>query len=49
MFWGKNKHKMDIDEKDNYSCSPLHFACLNKQNKNVEVLLSQNANPNQMD
>lgn len=49
MYWGKMLQNLEIDVKDNYNCSPLHFACLNKQNKNVEILLSMNAAPNQKD
>lgn len=30
MYWGKLLQNLELDVKDNYNCSPLHFACLNK-------------------
>lgn len=41
--------KLNIDIKDNYSCTPLHFAALNKQPKNVEILLAMKSDPNAKD
>eukprot|EP00347_Sterkiella_histriomuscorum_P010121 403377524 len=39
-------YHIDIESLDNFYCTPLHFAILNKQFKAVEALLGLGANPN---
>jgi ankyrin repeat protein len=43
MFSGRN---MQIDVRDNFRCTPLHFAVLNMQIKCVEILIAKGADIN---
>ena len=43
------KYNFLIDTKDGFEATPLHFAILNKQFKNVELFIKLGANINSQD
>eukprot|EP00347_Sterkiella_histriomuscorum_P003212 403365161 len=46
IFYFHENFKVPIDLRDNFDCTPLHFAVLNRQFKIVETLIALGADPN---
>lgn len=44
-----NRYKLDPNIRDNFNATPIHFAIINKEFKNVELLIALGADLNAQD